>query len=253
MERLARGEISVEEAEKLIRVSAIDEVERYAKLDVNREARKGIPEIVFAEGKTLQDLSEIVVRLLESNGRVMVSRVSIEQLNFLQRRLSKRAKLEVRSNGRMVVVKRKGYHTSMYGGVVGILTAGTSDIPVAEEVEVVASEMGCRVISSYDVGVAGVHRVFKALKKMLEENVDVIVVVAGMEGALPSVVAGLVDLPVIGVPTSFGYGLGEKGLAALMTMLQSCSLGISVVNIDGGVAAGTVAALIAKRTSRRRP
>ncbi|MBI4258729.1 MAG: nickel pincer cofactor biosynthesis protein LarB [Thaumarchaeota archaeon] len=251
LERLARGEISVEEAEKFLRLSAIDEVEQYAKLDVNREMRKGVPEIIFAEGKNERTLLEIVVRALKSQSRVIVSRANQDHLKTLRRKLPKGVKLEVKSSGRIILVKSSGYQTEFHGGVVGILTAGTSDIPIAEEAEVVANEMGCKVVSAYDVGVAGVHRVFKALKTMLEKNVDVIIVVAGMEGALPSVVAGLVDLPVIGVPTSFGYGLGEKGLAALMTMLQSCSLGIGVVNIDGGVAAGTVAALIARRAARR--
>jgi len=130
------------------------------------------------------------------------------------------------------------------------MTAGTSDIRVAEEARVVAEEMGCEVVTAYDVGIAGFHRHIGPLRRMLREGVDAIVVVAGMEGALPSVVASLVDVPVIGVPTSVGYGLGGKGVGALTTMLQSCSPGLCVVNIDNGVGAGALAALIARRVAR---
>ena len=134
----------------------------------------------------------------------------------------------------------------------GVLTAGTSDIPVAEEAEVIAREMGCETRSFYDVGVAGIHRLFEPVRDLLQWGSDVILVVAGREGALPTVVAGIVDVPVIGVPTSRSYGFGEKGLAALAAMLQSCSLGMAVVNIDGGVGAGAVAALIANRVGEHR-
>ena len=127
----------------------------------------------------------------------------------------------------------------------GILTAGTADIPVAEEAKTVLEEMGYEVLAEYDVGVAGVHRLFPSLRKMLENDVKVLIVVAGMEGALPSLVASLVDVPVIGVPTSTGYGIGGGGVGALISMLQSCSLGLVVVNIDNGVGAGIAAALIA--------
>ncbi len=132
-------------------------------------------------------------------------------------------------------------------GCVGLLTAGTSDIPVAEEAAMVIAHMGCRVERGYDTGVAGVHRLLEPLTRMIETGADVLVVVAGMEGALPSVVAGLVDVPVIGVPTSTGYGLGGDGTAALYSILQSCSPGLVAVNIDNGVGAGAAAALIARR------
>jgi len=132
------------------------------------------------------------------------------------------------------------------------LTSGTSDIPVAEEVRVIAEEMGCEVYSAYDLGVAGIHRLMQPLKEMIMKDVDTVVTVAGREGALPSVVAGMVDVPVIAVPTSNSYGFGEKGLSTLMAMLQSCSLGLAVVNIDGGVAAGAMATLIANRAAKFR-
>jgi len=130
---------------------------------------------------------------------------------------------------------------------VGIITAGSSDIPVAEEARMVLEFMGFKFTIAYDVGIAGMHRIFPPIREMLEQNVDVIIVVAGMEGTLPGVVSSLVDVPVIGVPTSTGYGLGEKGIGALTTMLQSCSPGLAVVNIDNGFGAASIAALILKR------
>lgn len=153
---------------------------------------------------------------------------------------------------RMAVLKKQGFAIERTGGRIGVLTAGTSDIPIAEEVKIVAEELGCEVFSSYDAGVAGLHRLFPPLREMIMRDVDVLVVIAGREGALPTVVSGLVDVPIIGVPTSIGYGYGGKGVSALMSMLQACSLGIAVVNIDGGVAAGAIAALIANRVARAR-
>jgi len=150
------------------------------------------------------------------------------------------------------VVKSRKYSPRLGGGRVGVLTAGTSDIPVAEEAEVIVREMGCQTMSFYDVGVAGLHRLFDPVRELLKGEADVIIVVAGREGALPTVVAGIVDVPVIGVPTSRSYGFGEKGLASLAAMLQSCSLGMAVVNIDGGVGAGAVAAMIANRVGKYR-
>ena len=152
----------------------------------------------------------------------------------------------------MAVLKKQDYVTVANGGRVGILTAGTSDIPVAEEAKIIAEEMGCKVTAAYDLGVAGIHRLLEPIKQIIEDDVDVVVVVAGREGALASVVAGLVDVPVIAVPTSNSYGFGEKGLSTLMAMLQSCSLGLAVVNIDGGVAAGAVATLVANRAAKFR-
>jgi len=250
--KLLRGEISIEEAERLIRLSAIEEVGEMAKLDINRHLRRGIPEIVLAEGKSSDDLAEIAFKALERSGRVIISRVNNSQLEFIQRNMPKDVVMKVNEKARIVVIKKKQFMSKSYGGKVGILAAGTSDIPVAEEARIVAEEMGCKVFASYDVGVAGLHRLFPPLKKMVQEDVDVLIVVAGREGALPSVVSSLVDIPVIGVPTSIGYGLGEKGVSALMAMLQSCSLGLAVVNIDGGVAAGAIAALIANRVAKAR-
>ena len=162
------------------------------------------------------------------------------------------SKVEYLERSRMILVKSRKFKVRSTGGKVGILTAGTSDIPVAEEAQTIAQEMGCETRAYHDVGVAGLHRLFEPLKQLLKWDADVILVVAGREGALPTVVTGLVDVPVVGVPTSRSYGFGEKGLAALASMLQSCSLGMSVVNIDGGVGAGAVAAMIANRVAQAR-
>jgi NCAIR mutase (PurE)-related protein len=151
-----------------------------------------------------------------------------------------------------MVISRPDYVPVHMGGHVGVISAGTSDIPVAEEAAVIAKEMGCQVTCIYDVGVAGLHRLLQPLRDLLAHEVDVIIVAAGMDGALPSVVAGLVPVPVIGLPTSIGYGLGGKGVAALLSMLQTCAPGLSVVNIDNGVGAGITAALIANRVAHAR-
>jgi hypothetical protein len=252
LERLAKGKISVDEAEKLLRLFSVEEVGNMAKVDVGRECRRSVPEIVLAEGKTAQEVVEITSSLLDSCGKAIVSRVSKEHINALQKEFGhgSNSVMKIHEKSRIVVINRSEYHANHVGGKVGILAAGTSDIAVAEEANIVAQEMGCETITSYDVGVAGIHRLFPAIREMIQKDVDVIIAVAGREGALPTVVAGLVDLPIIGVPTSTGYGLGEKGMSALMAMLQACALGIAVVNIDAGVAAGTVAALIANRMAK---
>jgi len=250
LEKIAKGEISIDDAERLLRVLAIEEIGHLAKIDVGREYRRGIPEIILAEGKTSEDLAKIAVKMLKERGRAMISRATKEQMRMVEKSLPADATSQIYDKARIIVIKRKDFRIQKTGGKIGILTAGTSDIPVAEEARVVAEEMGCEVLTAYDVGVAGVHRLLQPLKNMITEDVDVIVVAAGREGALPSVVAGMVDVPVIAVPTSIGYGIGEKGVSALIAMLQSCSLGLAVVNIDGGVAAGAVAALIANRIAR---
>ena len=145
-----------------------------------------------------------------------------------------------------------GADVVLNGGQVGVLTAGTSDIPIAEEAAARCREMGCQVYSAYDVGVAGLHRLFEPLRAMLAAPADAIIVAAGMDGALPSVVAGLVDVPVIGLPTSVGYGLGGGGMGALTSMLQTCAPGLAVVNIDNGIGAGAMAGLIAARAGMAR-
>ncbi len=252
LKRLVQGKISVEEAERILKANAIEEIESIAKLDVGRSIRKGIPEIILAEGKRTSDIIKIATRAYENNGSVLISRIQPSQVKEVRKKIPHTAAAEYFDLAGILRVRRRGFRAIKNGGKVGLLTAGTSDVPIAEEARVVAEEMGCETMSSYDVGVAGIHRLFKPLREMLGKGIHVIVVVAGREGALPAVVAGAVDIPVIGVPTSVGYGYGEKGHAALMAMLQACPLGLAVVNIDGGVAGGALAALIANKMAESR-
>jgi hypothetical protein len=193
---------------------------------------------------------KIVLKLLELRGGVVVTKASEEHINALKGAVSDKYELRVNEQAKLVVARRKGLKTRKMDRKIGIMTGGTSDIPVAEEAKAIAEEMGCEVITAYDVGIAGFHRHLQPLKRMIKEDVDAIIVVAGMEGALPSVVSSLIDIPVIGVPTSCGYGLGGKGIGALITMLQTCSPGLCVVNINNGVGAGALAALIAHKISK---
>lgn len=223
----------------------------FAHLDVDRERRKGVPEIVLAEGKSLDQIEQIVAEFVARARRCIVSRAR----SAVARRLRARfvdLSVVYHEAGRMVVVRTADAEPRCTGGIVGILSAGTADVPVAEEARVVAEEMGCRALTAYDVGVAGLHRLAEPLERLRAVAADALVVAAGMDGALPSVVAGLVDVPVIGVPTSVGYGAGGRGLAALLAMLQSCVPGLVVVNVDNGVGAGATAALIANRAAAAR-
>ncbi|HON81156.1 MAG TPA: nickel pincer cofactor biosynthesis protein LarB [Methanoregulaceae archaeon] len=242
LEQLRKGTITVEDAKREIDFLRIEAVGEIANLDVGRFLRCGVPEVVFAEGKEAGQLADIALALAGTSGRCLVSRISRAQYTFLADRATA-AGLEIicHEPARMAVLSR-GVPVEPSGGVVGIITAGTSDIRVAEEARVVACEMGCRVCTAYDVGAAGIHRLFPAIRKCFDAHV--FVVAAGREGTLPAVVAGLVDRPVIGVPVSTGYGYMGQGQAALASMLQSCSV-LAVVNIDAGFTAGAFAAQIA--------
>jgi NCAIR mutase (PurE)-related protein len=252
LEKVAKKEISTVEAERILKLLSIDELGDFAKIDCNRELRKGIPEIILAEGKAPVDLAEIALKMLAKKGRVIISRCEEQHIQAIKQTVPNEVMLRVYDKARMITMIKKDFTSKKTGGKVGILTAGTSDIPVAEEARIIAEEMGCEVFASYDLGVAGIHRLLQPLKNLVVKDIDVIVVVAGREGALASVVAGMVDVPVIAVPTSNSFGFGEKGVSALMAMLQSCSLGLAVVNIDGGVAAGAIATLIANRAAKFR-
>lgn len=227
----------------------IEFIEGFARLDVNRRERTGIPEAVLAEGKSDEQVIAALRRLAEKSGFALATRVSETCATAIEQTLSKEFRLVHNKLGRTVMIRRMDYETHTTGGRIAILAAGTSDIPVAEEARVTAEVMGCEVLAHYDVGIAGIHRLMEPLKEILEKDAGAIVVVAGMEGALPSVIRGLVPVPVIGVPTSTGYGYGGQGKAALMTMLQSCAPGLTVVNIDNGFGAGATAALIANRVA----
>jgi hypothetical protein len=222
-----------------------------ARLDVDRAARKGVPEIVLAESKSDSQLVAIARAFVERTGYVIISRARPGQIELLRAALPECA-LDARELARAAALHAPGYQRPQTGGHVGVLTAGAGDAPVAEEARLVAEEMGCHVTPVYDVGVAGIHRLFGPLTALFEEGVDALVVCAGMDGALPSVVAGLAPVPVIGCPTSIGYGAGGKGRAALLAMLQTCAPGLTVVNIDNGVGAGATAALIANLAARAR-
>lgn len=247
LQELINGKISVETAEKMLKTMQIAELEDFAKLDAARDLRTGFPEAIFAEGKDDQELVKII-KDCANRGRVLVTRLGEdrylkikEEINNL---LKKGFQVEYNNKARILLIKDGEIEKR---GKIGIITAGTSDVPVAEEARIVAEEACCDVLVSYDVGVAGIHRLFSQIRRMIEEDVKAIIVVAGMEGALPSVVAGLVDVPVIGVPTSVGYGVGTGGFAALNAMLQSCAPGIAVVNIDNGFGAAVFAATIVKQ------
>jgi NCAIR mutase (PurE)-related protein len=225
-------------------------------VDPHRQARKGVPEIVYAGAKS-PELTLLAVRELLARGptgRVLVSRASAAVTSLLRAELEPaRASVLSTPSGETLLVTRPDANPPVdRGGVVALLTAGASDAPVADEAAWVAREMGCRIVRADDVGVAGLHRLEEPLRDLRDQHADVVIVVAGMDGALPSVVAGLVDIPVIGLPTSIGYGLGGGGVAALLSMLQTCAPGLVVVNIDNGVGAGATAALIANRVAAAR-
>ncbi len=203
----------------------------FAKIDTHRHLRTGVPEVIFCQGKTLDQIAQIASRLIEDNCNIMATRATREAYERIQ---ALTGQAEYHEMARVVVVKPEAQ--SELVGHIAVVCAGTADIPVAEEAFIVAQTLGNRVERFYDVGVAGIHRLLDQRENISRANV--IITVAGMEGALASVVAGLVDKPVIAVPTSIGYGASFHGLSALLTMLNSCTPGISVVNIDNGFGAG---------------
>ncbi len=231
---------------------ATGHVADYARLDLHRAARKGVPEVVLAERKTPEQTVSIARRMLEVTGRAIISRVPDAAVIALEEAFAHGYSWERGAANRVIVIRREGAEPPVGHGIVGIISAGTSDLPAAQEAAAVCREMGCRVEMVTDVGVAGLHRLFAPLKYLLDLPVDALIVAAGMDGALPSVVAGLADVPVIGLPTAVGYGMGGNGEAALYSMLQSCAPGLAVVNIDNGVGAGATAGLIALRAARAR-
>ncbi len=242
LERLVRGEIAVEEAENLLKADAILEFDDVAKFDIKRNNRTGFPEAIFAESKDYDDLILIIKRYLEnSDDDLIITKLSLERYENILNDLGNDSFIFDYNRRAKILVIRKQIAKKVPVAKIGIITAGTSDINIAEEARVIVEEGGCEAITSYDIGVAGIHRLFPQIAHMVKEGVRAFIVCAGMEGALPSVVAGLVDVPVIGVPTSIGYGVGEGGRVALDAMLQSCAPGIAVVNIDNGFGAGVFA------------
>jgi len=219
--------------------------------DFHREQRKGVPEVIYGETKDIEQIVSMTRKILDETGRTIISRVPTEAIEVL-RDVFNTYHVRVLETARAVVIYKPDFVHRKTGGQVGVISAGTSDVPVAQEAALIAEEMGCEVTCIHDVGVAGLHRLLEPLRDLLSKEVDAIIVAAGMDGALPSVVAGLVPVPVIGLPTSIGYGMGGKGVAALLSMLQTCAPGLSVVNIDNGVGAGITAAMIANRVAMAR-
>ncbi|MDQ3965558.1 MAG: nickel pincer cofactor biosynthesis protein LarB [Actinomycetota bacterium] len=244
---VADGTLSPPEAAEHLKRGEVRYLGEFAVLDLGRAKRKGVPEIVYAPGKTPEGVVKICASILDHRKRVIVSNPTREQEEALRKALPD---IPVERAGRAFVA---GTGTpAPTGGRVVAISAGTSDLPILEEAVAVAREMGVAVKSFHDVGVAGLHRLAEPLEKLRVFDPDCVIVAAGMEGALPSVVSGLVAVPVIGLPTSTGYGLGGDGTAAILGMLGSCSPGLSVVNVDNGVGAGVTAALIANRAARHR-
>lgn len=208
----------------------------FAKIDSQRQLRKGFPEVVFCQGKTIEQIIKITKRTKETGGKIVATRATPEVYQEIKKIISE---VTYFKEARIVAEEGKKKISSKF---ILVVSGGTGDIPVAEEAAVMAELMGNKVERLYDVGVAGLHRLLINSQKLLAANV--LIVVAGMEGALPSVVGGLIDKPIIAVPTSVGYGANFKGLSALLTMLNSCAPGLAVVNIDNGFGAGYMASLI---------
>ena len=244
---VAGGNLSPAEAAGRLREGEVRYLDEFAVLDLGRAARKGVPEIVYAPGKTPEQVASICAAILKHSERAIVSGPTLEQERFLRDTLPN---FPARRAGKALIVGLG--EPAPTGGRVAAVSAGTSDLPVLEEAVAVAREMGVAVKGLHDVGVAGLHRLAGPLEEMRAFDPDCVIVAAGMEGALPSVVSALVAVPVVGLPTSTGYGLGGDGTASILGMLQSCSPGLSVVNVDNGAGAGATAALIANRAASYR-
>ena len=239
LDSVKSGELQTDEAVKQLKKLPYEDME-YVKIDHHRKLRTGKGEVIYCAGKTPEQSVSIFERLLEYNGEAMGTRADLATYQAVKERISD---AKYHEKARIITVDRQGKQEAV--GKIVVATGGTSDIPVAEEAAVTAEFYGNNVVRLYDVGVAGIHRLLMNTDKL--EDANVIIAVAGMEGALPSVVGGLVDCPVIAVPTSIGYGANFGGLSALLTMLNSCASGISVVNIDNGFGAGVLASMINKR------
>lgn len=235
LEKVKTGELSVEEAERYFRRRPFEEM-GYAKLDTHREIRSGFPEVVFCSGKEDEHLLHIFEALYKENKEVLGTRASKEQYELVKEQIPN---ISYDPVSRILKVEREGKERK---GKIAVCTAGTADIPIAEEAAQTAEYFGSSVERIYDVGVSGLHRLLAHLDVI--QSANCVVAAAGMEGALASVIGGLVDKPVIAVPTSVGYGANLKGLSALLTMINSCANGIAVVNIDNGYGAGYMAAQI---------
>lgn len=239
LEEVRTGKRDINSAYEELKYLPFEDID-FAKIDHHRIIRRGLPEVIFCEGKSPEQILLIVNRIIEKGTNVIGTKCSYEKYNFLREHIDN---IEYHSDAGIFYIKIKDIQKSKNS--VAILSAGTSDIPIANEAALILEFFGIQVQKYFDVGVAGIHRLFDFIDKINESKV--IIAVAGMEGALASVIAGLTDTPVIAVPTSIGYGANFNGLSALLTMLNSCSGGIGVVNIDNGFGAAYLAALIIKQ------
>ena len=244
LKQIKSKKISVEEAYSKLKNLPYEDL-GFAKIDHHRQLRKGFPEVIYCEGKTPEQIAKIAQRISHNQHNVLATRADRKAYKAIKK-VIKKAKYH--ETARIITAKMGNREFHSRGGPISIVTAGTADLPVAEEAAVTADFLGDKVERFYDVGVAGIHRLLKNIKKI--QAAQVMIVVAGMEGALPSVIGGLVDKPVIAVPTSVGYGSSFKGLAALLTMLNSCAPGVSVVNIDNGFGAAVMAHTILRSNSK---
>jgi hypothetical protein len=236
LSQVREGQLGIEDALSRLRYLSYENL-GFARIDHHRALRQGFPEVIFGEGKTIEQVATIAEKMVVNCDRLLVTRVSQECFEVVQERIPQAVYNPVAS---AIIVNCAAERPSQPGLM--IISAGTADLPVAEEAAITAELMGNVVERAFDVGVAGLHRLLDLLPSL--QQAKVIVVVAGMDGVLPSVIGGLVSVPVIAVPTSVGYGASFKGLAALLTMLNSCSPGVAVVNIDNGFGAGYLAGMI---------
>lgn len=236
LEQFREGRVSREKVLHAFQAAPLVDL-GFAQVDTHRALRKGFPEVIFGSGKTPEHMVTIAARILQQDDQLLITRVSPEQVRAVRRKFKRAIHHEA---ARCITIEKKAMPKNP--GTIAVVSAGTSDIPIAEEAAVTAEAMGNVVDRIYDVGVAGLHRILGRLEQL--QSANVLVVVAGMEGALPSVVAGLVARPVIAVPTSIGYGANLGGLAALLGMLTSCGSGVTVVNIDNGFGGGYAASQI---------
>jgi NCAIR mutase (PurE)-related protein len=245
LNQIKAGDASVEEAVSKLRSLPFESL-GFANIDHHRTLRCGIPEVIYCPGKTTEQIVEIFQRLADHGHNVLATRTDPATFEAVKAVIPDAC---FESLARAIVLRQETKKPS--SGYIAVVTAGTSDIPVAEEARITAELLGQQIKSFYDVGVAGLHRLLSHTEQL--QNANAIVVVAGMEGALASVVGGLVSVPVIAVPTSIGYGASFGGVAALLSMLNSCASGVSVVNIDNGFSAGTIAAMINRQTVEKKP
>lgn len=240
LDAVSSGNVTADAAAEQIKNLSFEDI-GYAKIDHGRATRQGFPEVVFGQGKTREQVVGIFEKLIARSPNVLITRTTADVYGEVRNVL---AEAEWHESANLIRVIRD--KTELGSGEIAVVTAGTSDIPVAEEAALTAEAMGNRVTRIWDAGVAGIHRIIS--QREILQNSRVVIVAAGMEGALPSVVGGLVSVPVIGVPTSIGYGASFGGIAALLGMLNSCSSNVTVVNIDNGFGAGFVASLINRKS-----